>query len=92
MAHNDGRYEVDPVTRKDLDVALEKQCDDIKEHINLLVSPIIKEQAEVRVVLTGASRLNGLVGKTKTLVTNLKIIYGLLVFISAVLIKKYFFN
>lgn len=91
MAQDEGRYEVDPITRKDLDEALGTQCDNIKEHIQLLVAPIVKEQEEVRVVLTGASRMNGLVGKVKTLVTNLKIIYGLLIFVAAVVTKEYFF-
>ena len=87
-----GGYEVDPVTRKDLDTALEKQCDNINEHIDLLMAPIVKEQTEVRVTLTGASRMNGLVGKVKTLITNLKVIYILLAFIAAGIFKEHFLD
>jgi len=59
----------------------------IKEHISLLIAPIIKEQAEVKIILTGASKVNGLVGRIKTLSTNLKVIYGLLAAVTCFLVK-----
>ena len=66
---------MDHLTRQDLDRALDKQSQDIKEHILLLIAPIITEQDKVRTVLFGASLLNGLAGKMKTMAAHLKIIY-----------------
>ncbi len=80
---------MDHITHKDLDEALDRQATCIKEHISLLIKPIVKEQAEVKMILTGASKLNGLVGRIKTISTNLKVIYSLLVLVAGFLVKLF---
>ena len=87
---------MDPITRHDLDEALDRHTATIKEHIghikmeiDLKMDPIIKEQEEVRLILTGPSKLNGLIGRMKTLSTNLKVIYVLLVVVAGFLIKLF---
>jgi len=87
---------VDHITRKDLDEVLDRHTASIKEHIghikkeiDLKMDPIIKEQAEVRLILTGPSKLNGLIGRMKTLSTNLKIIYVLLAVVGGFLAKLF---
>ncbi len=76
---------VDYVTKQDL----KDLSKDIKEHISLLIAPILQEQAEVTLILTGPSKLNGLVGRMKVLATNLKVIYGLLVVVIGFLVKLF---
>lgn len=85
MAQNDEGNTVDPVTKEDLDKALDRHLDRVKE----ILEPIKKEQDEHKTILIGASRVNGLVGKVKTLGVNLKVIYGLLAFLGGVMFKKY---
>ena len=68
---------------------LAKHTKDIKEPIDLKLAPIIKEQAEVQMILTGVSKLNGLVGHVKTLSTNLKIIYTLLAVVTGLMVKLF---
>lgn len=88
MAHKEGEgYSVDPITREDLD----KHTADIKEHLDLKLAPIVKDQAKAEKVLHGTSGRNGVVGDQKTMQTNLKVVYGLLVFVSAGLVKIIFF-
>lgn len=57
----------------------DKQSKDIKEYMTLLIAPIIKEQAEVKTILVGTSKINGLVGGVRTLSTQVKLIYVVLV-------------
>jgi len=91
----EGEYSVDPITRKDLDEALEKTTKDIKEFIHLLIAPMLAEQKAHRTILTGQTGMNGLVGKLKTLDSRTKVIYGLLAFVSAAVaatvVKQMFF-
>jgi len=72
-------YSVDPVTREGLDDALDKLSKDIKEYVSLLIAPITKEQVEVKTILVGASKINGLVGGVRILSTHVKLIYGAMV-------------
>lgn len=76
---------VDYVTKEDL----KDHTTAIKEHISLLIAPVVEEQTEVKTILIGASKINGLVGRVKTLSTNLKIIYTFLVVVTGFLIKLF---
>lgn len=95
VPNKDKGYSVDPITRDDLDKAVDRCSDDIKEHINLLISPIIDTQNKVEIILRGKTGMNGLVGTVKTLATNLKVIYGMLAFLATAVcgavVKKVFF-
>jgi len=59
---------------------------DIEKHINLLIAPILADQEDMKTILIGASRRNGLVGDQKTVKTQIKVIYGMLVFVSTMII------
>jgi len=66
---------------------------DIKEHINLLIAPIIKEQEDMATILIGKTKINGVVGEQKEMKTNIAVIktrmmvvYGLLGFVSVVIV------
>jgi len=74
VAHEDGGYSVDPITREDLDKALEKQSDDIKEYLGLKIDPIEEKLKGHSTTLYGKSGSNGLSGT----VTVLKWGYGVL--------------
>lgn len=65
---------------------------DIKEHINLLIAPIIKEQADMATILIGKTKINGLVGTQKAMTFKINVIYGLLVFVGGGLVKLIFFS
>jgi len=88
MGENEKGIPMDYVTKEDLNAF----SADIKEHISLIVKPIIDEQEEMKTVLSGPSRRNGLIGDSKTMKTELKIIYGLLMIVVGSLIKLAFFN
>lgn len=76
MAHNEGEgRNVDPITRDDLDKALNKQSKDIKGYLDLKVEPMGKEIDGHSRTLYGKSGSDGLSGT----VTVLKWGYGLLV-------------
>lgn len=83
---------MDQVTRDYLDNALEKQEKSINKHTALLLAPVVKEQEDFKTILVGATRMNGLVGRMKTVVANLKAVYALLATLSALLIKLIFFT
>lgn len=84
----------DFATKQDL-----KDCSaEIKEHIELIVKPIVDQQIKHEKILHGISGMNGLVGDQKILKNEqksnrentsfkLKIIYALLVFIAAAIVK-----
>ena len=78
-------HPVDYITKDDL----KDHTVAIKEHTSLLIAPIVKEQAEVKIILTGVSKVNGLVGRIKTLSTNLKIIYMFLAVVAGFLVKLF---
>lgn len=77
---------MDYVNKEDL----KDHTKDIKEHISLLINPIIKEQDETKIILNGRSGINGLVGRMKSIGTNLKMIYGLLLLVFGFLTKLFF--
>lgn len=77
---------MDYVTKEDL----KDHTTDIKEHISLLINPITKEQTETKTILSGHSGINGLVGRMKSIGTNLKMIYGLLLLVFGFLTKLFF--
>ena len=76
-------------TKEDLD-HLSKE---IKDHNQLIINPIKEDIGEIKIKLNGASGLNGLIGDMKKfdkrqaiLELQLKIVYGLLVFVSTSII------
>lgn len=81
--HDEREIPMDYVTKTDL----KESTDDIKKHLDLVIKPIEKEQTEVRTILTGPSRRNGLVGDQKTMQTKIIVIYGLLLFVGFGLAK-----
>lgn len=82
----------DYVTNEDLKASAADIKADIKEHINLLIKPIIKDVNEHEIILTGPSKMNGLVGGLRNVQTKLKVVYTLLVFIAAGFVKLIFFS
>jgi len=76
---------MDYVTKEDL----KDHATDIKEHISLLINPIIKEQKETKTILTGTTGINGLVGRIKSIGTNLKMIYTLLLIVVGFLVRLF---
>ncbi len=85
MAQQEEGYSVDPVTRTDLDNALEKQSADIKEYLNLKIEPIEKDVDGHARTLYGKNGNNGISGT----VTILKWGYGLLVIGLIFMAKKF---
>jgi len=83
-----GEMMADYITKDDLN----KATDDIKEHIATCLKPIIKNQEDHETILTGRSKMNGLVGGFRNLQTKIKVVYGLFLFIAAGLVKIIFFS
>lgn len=79
---------MEPITRDDLDKALEIHSERIERYNKALIEPIIKEQADVRLILKGPTLVNGLVGKMKTMAAHVKIIY----FVVSVSLVKFFYD
>jgi len=86
---------MDYVTKEDL----KHQTETIKEHINLLIAPIIEKQDDMKTVLHGKTGINGVVGCLKSTVNHLKImkvkiyvVYVLLVGVFGLLVKLLFFK
>ncbi len=75
----------DYATKQDL----KDHSKDIKEHITLLIAPIIEKQNSMEITLTGPSKLNGLVGRVKVIGTHFKYIYALLVIAIGFLIRLF---
>jgi len=88
MSSPPGGGMMDNPTKQDL----KDLSDNIKEHINLLIAPIIKEQESMATILIGKTKINGLVGTQKTMKIELKVVYGLLIFVGAGLVKLIFFH
>lgn len=71
------------VTKEDL----EHLSKEIKDHILLLITPIKKDVENLETVLLGKSRLNGVAGTVKGLCTKTNVVYILLAFIAAAIVK-----
>jgi len=79
---------MDYVTKNDL----KEQTKAIKEHINLLIAPIVKTQDDMEIILIGESKINGVVGRLKSTIINLRIIYIFLTATIGLLVKLLFFK
>ena len=78
---------MDYVTKEDLKAL----STDIKEHIDLLIKPIVEKQNGMETILIGKTKINGLVGGFKSIRIQMKAMYGLIVFIAIGLAKLLFF-
>jgi len=67
-------YDVDPITRKDLDASLDKQCKLLEKHLQLVVSPIKNDIDSHSAALFGEGGQNGLKGTVRSLSLQMKII------------------
>ena len=63
---NEG-YNVVPITHKDLDDALDKQCERLEKILDLKISPVEKAVDGHHRTLYGISGANGLTGKVKVI-------------------------
>lgn len=70
----DEAYAVDPITRKDLDLALEKQAGAIKDYLALTLRPIEDKVIAHDRSLYGEAGNNGLTGTTKGLTLKVKLL------------------
>ena len=82
-----GEMMPDYVTKLDL----KESTKDIKKHIDLLMKPVIKDLGDHELILTGPSKINGMVGAVRGVQTKIKVVYGLMVFVGAGLVKIIFF-
>jgi len=79
---------MDYITKDDL----KHQTKEIEKHINLLIAPIIKNQEDMETILIGESKINGVVGRLKNTIINLRIIYIFLTATIGLLVKLLFFK
>jgi len=79
---------MDYVTKDDL----KHQTKEIEKHINLLIAPIVKNQEDMETILIGESKINGVVGRLKNTIINLRIIYIFLTATIGLLVKLVFFK
>jgi len=73
--------------------------EDIKEHIDLLIKPIIKNLEDMETILIGATKINGVVGGLKNvdkavgiIKIKLIVISGFLLGVIGLLVKLLFFK
>lgn len=59
---------------------------DIEKHINLLIAPILADQADMKTILIGASKRNGLVGDQKVMKEQFKNVSNMLYFLTTVVV------
>ena len=79
---------MDYVTKEDL----KDQTKTIKEHIDLLISPMKEKQDDVDIVLFGKSRINGVVGRLRSVIINVGVVYAFLIGAIGLLVKLLFFK
>jgi len=79
---------MDYVTKEDLKAL----STDIKEHIDLLIEPIKKRQDDMETILIGKSKINGVVGRLRSAVINLRVVYVFLLGAIGLLVKLLFFK
>ena len=88
MAQNKKTIPMDYVTKEDL----KDQTKTIKEHIDLLISPMKEKQDDVDIVLFGKSRINGVVGRLRSVIINVGVVYAFLIGAIGLLVKLLFFK
>lgn len=83
---NNKEFPMNYVTKEDLkDLSTE-----LKEHMNLLIKPIVEKQQDIDTILFGKSRLNGLVSRTQKTWFHVKMIYGFLLGGCLLVVKSFF--
>ena len=71
-------YEVEPVTRQDLDASLEKQSKLFEKNLQLVISPINDKIEAHSAALFGEGGQNGLKGTVRSLSLQMKLVLFLL--------------
>jgi len=73
-------YTVDPITRHDLDEALDRHTALIKEHISLKMQPVNKNLDTLNKTVYGRMGSNGLAGSVKVLKWGYALLAGIMLF------------